>query len=677
LSETRWVRVVALASAAAVVAFGAVGLVLADAGAYHPLLVYPIGLVLWLVLLAAVGPVIRAPGASGRAAHWAGAGALALSVGVGCWNAWYSGEHVLTDRDPAIYNNAARWIARTGNLRFTPRVGPFAAPPFTVTAPGVLPVNGQQSLAFQLPHFLPALLAEARGLGGDRLMFAFPAVLGAVALLAFFVVASRVLRSPWGALAATATLAFVVPEVYFARDSYSEIPMQVLLFTALWLLCDESVLRRRGSAFVAGLCLGLLQAIRLDALSIVVGVPVIFCAIWIRRDRGDRRSLSLALISATAGIGLGLALGFADLRFRSDPYLAAQKTNVIDLFAFTVVAGVAAVAVALFAPALGRVLRRVLGQSGRGILANVAAVVALLVGAGAWLVRSHLNPLPHITAPSSALAAAGVLVPTRPYTAHSITWMAWYLGPLTVALAIVAAALLLRSLILQVRWEWLVAAALLAPETFLYLWRPHAHPDQVWVTRRLLVCAFPGAILLAFGLIVALARRAEGLRGRRGRMCAEAGVIALGLVAVVYPMATVVGVGAMSEQRDFLPAVEDACTIMGPDAALVIVSEKRSLESVTAPVPIRTWCGIPSAQYRGPVDLPALEQAAAQWKAQGRQLWIGAADAGTIRTWLPGARPQVTRRAVNTHQLSRPLANRPQGYLRESFQLAVAPVPRG
>jgi hypothetical protein len=99
--------------------------------------------------------------------------------------------------------------------------------------------------------------------------------------------------------------------------------------------------------------------------------------------------------------------------------------------------------------------------------------------------------------------------------------------------------------------------------------------------------------------------------------------------------------------------------------------------SLTATVPIRTWCGVPAAHYFGTVDRAVLERAASQWKAQGRRLWIAAESPDTIRAIYPDVRPQVTRKAVNTHQLSRPLSHRPTGYLSESFQLAVAPVPAG
>ena len=91
-------------------------------------------------------------------------------------------------------------------------------------------------LSFQFAHLLPALLAEAHLLGGDRLMFVATPMIGGVALLAFFVAAWRLFRSSFVALAALVSFAFLLPVISFSRDSYSEIPLQALVFTALWIL---------------------------------------------------------------------------------------------------------------------------------------------------------------------------------------------------------------------------------------------------------------------------------------------------------------------------------------------------------------------------------------------------------------------------------------------------------
>src|SRR5262249_20728905 len=131
-----------------------------------------------------------------------------------------------------------------------------------------------------------------------------------------------------------------------------------------------------------------------------------------------------------------------------------------------------------------------------------AAVAA--AGFGAWFVRPRVE---RIRAASSRMIAelqvgAHVSVDaTRAYWERSMVWMGWYLGPVTVAAAVVGAAVLARSFLRRRSLEALAGVALLGPMSFLYLWRAHATPDQVWVMRRFLISALPALILLAFGLV--------------------------------------------------------------------------------------------------------------------------------------------------------------------------------
>ena len=53
----------------------------------------------------------------------------------------------------------------------------------------------------------------AQGVGGDRLMFATVPLLGGAALLAFYLLARRVLRNPLAALGATLCLGLLMPQV--------------------------------------------------------------------------------------------------------------------------------------------------------------------------------------------------------------------------------------------------------------------------------------------------------------------------------------------------------------------------------------------------------------------------------------------------------------------------------
>ena len=77
-----------------------------------------------------------------------------------------------------------------------------------------------------------------------------------------------------------------------------------------------------------------------------------------------------------------------------------------------------------------------------------AAALVAVAGFGMWFVRPWVQ---HAHGTKNALIiglqqAAGVKVqPGRSYAERSMVWMQWYLGPVLVAAAIVAAALLVRA----------------------------------------------------------------------------------------------------------------------------------------------------------------------------------------------------------------------------------------
>ena len=96
---------------------------------------------------------------------------------------------------------------------------------------------------------------------------------------------------------------------------------KLLLFTAAWLLCDARTLQHRDSAFLAGLFLGLLQAIHIDGLVFVVGLPFVGLVAWLRTEPAERRRVGGALAFAALGVAAGTALSLADLFSHSPLYL--------------------------------------------------------------------------------------------------------------------------------------------------------------------------------------------------------------------------------------------------------------------------------------------------------------------------------------------------------------------
>ncbi len=669
--EPRWLRALALACASAVAAFGAVALAAAVGGVYRSYVVFPIGAVVWLALLALARPILGAPGAVDVRAHVVAALGVVFVGAVTLWNVRHASQHVLINRDPGAYVNAGRWIALHGNLRVDAAVGPFASQPGIVLGSfGMYPRGGV--LSFQFAHLLPSLMAMAHDIGGDRLMFASVPALGGAALLAFFVAAWRLVREPVVALAALVAFAILLPELSFSRDAFSEIPLQVLLFTALWIFADRRAFRRPRVALVAGLLLGLLQAARIDALVVLIGLPPLFAVMWLLADPRHRGAVARSAGACALGLVPGVVLGFTDVALRSHQYLTDLRGQIKTLVALAVASLVLSFVLVAVGPAIARRIRRIPDWVGW-----VAAACVAFAGFGLWFVRPRVQ---HLHGASNGLVAglqqaAGVKVdPTRSYADHSMVWMRWYLGPILLVAAIVAAALLARALVRGRRWYTFAALGLLGPATVGYLWRPNITTDQIWVMRRYLFSALPLLTLLGFGLVAALVQ----MRPRRlPRAVPIACAVVIAVAGIVWPLRAVKPVPNMTEQRGYLLTLRDACHRVGRDAAIVLLQSPSGLLTQWAPQTLRGWCNVPVAVMVPTAGSPAtLRHLAARWARDGRRLWVVADRDTTIRKVLPAARVQQTPQVVNPYMLERALLHRPGAYAPEQFVLVLAPVPR-
>ena len=679
LNEPRWLRVIVLGSVLALAGFGAAGLVLADLGQFKPVLWIAAGAVVFIGLGLLARPLAHAERKATQASKVGAVGAVMISVGATIWNSLNAAKHVQLDRQGVSYVDAGKWIADHGTLDVRPYVAPFTkTAPFIASSTGMKPRGSH--LEFDVSHMLSAILAEAHNVGGNRWMFLAVPIVGGISLLVFYLLAARLLRHPFAALAATATLAVTMPQVSFSRDSAAEIPMQALLFTAIWLLCDRRTLRSAGTGFCAGLLLGLLQTMHGDGLVYLLGLPLLFAVQWLRAKRADRRRLIEGMIGCVEGVGVGLLVAAFDLWRWNRSYLSMLQGDLVRVAVLGVIISIASIAAVRLhrrRPDLIEVYR-----SRREKAARVAFGIVVAFGIGAWFVR----PLVQRThaGPNAIVALVQHLDkvsidPTRRYSELSVRWISWYIGPFTLALGIVGAAALAYLFVRgSLRAHPATIALILGPPALLYIWWPSTSPDQLWAARRFLPAVFPGLILLAFGLLCAVARdRARPFLAER-----RFAVVLLAIAAVGFPLVTIRHVSQMTEQRGLFSVITDACTKIGPKGAVVMLTETRPRSNayLSDPQALRSFCDVPVVVMLGRPSAPKLLFLAAQWRGQGRELFVVSEFPATILRVFPKAVVRPTLVGEELQRLEPTLSGGPTHYtpsqkpLGAVSQLMIAPV---
>jgi Dolichyl-phosphate-mannose-protein mannosyltransferase len=625
------------------------GLALAVAGWWSAPAALVLGVVATGVLVwlwepwSTAAPGVRGGGAAATAAvAVVVAGSIVVAAG-------FSASHVLTERDPGVYVTTARSLARTGDLVVDARPGPFAAEDLSVTSQGWSDDDGNGRLHPQFFHGWPALLALGSAVGGDGLLFVVPAVVAGLALLAFALLARRRLR-PAVAVTATVALALTMPWALLARDAYSEFATAAAVLGGWWALEAAGADGRPRRGLVAGFVLGTALCLRVDAALFLAPVPL-FLALDRRAGRPARYVLAVA-----GGLAVGGVLAAVDAALVAPDYLRNIKGEVAA--SGGVLALSCVVAVVLGTPVGSAVLDRL--RPHRRLLATVAGGAVLAAAAFAGLVRPWLETVRDFRQPfiEALQVEQGLPVDgTRRWSEDSLIWLTWYLGVPAVVAGVVGLAWRLRDLVLGRDRERLplVLGVLLA--TAVYLWRPSATPDHLWVTRRFVVATLPGLVLLAGEVADHLLRRRFPVPVRAGGAGVLVTLVAVPLLAI-RPAAGVEG-----PQRPYLDAVEDTCDAVGDDGA-VLVREGGGLDLVLPPA-LRAWCGVPVAVAGPGVDARRVDDLAGAWRAEGRRLFVIGPEGE-----VPG-RPVLVVDALDD-PLEQRIGARPDGTVERRLPYAVA-----
>lgn len=581
----------------------------------------PVALLLAAVLTAgAVALLGVGDGQLSRRAVALDLAALALALGFAGFQGAFASEDLVVTRDPGVYTVTAAWLTDHSNVDIDTQARLFGTQPgVTYPSAGFGPTAVPDHVYSQGAHVLPAVLAVVGSFVGDDLMLRTNALLGGLALLAAYGLGRR-LVGRGAALAAVGLVALTLPELAFSRDAYTEPYSQLLVLGGLALLWRARPERLTDWA-LAGLVLGSSCLARIDAylvLPFVVGYAGLRLAL---APAGERRRTALQAVALLTAAGGPALLGWLDLTRLSSGYYRDLRGQFLSLMTLLVVAtaGTAvAVVLAWTTPVVGWLRSRELPWWTR--VGNVAAL--LVVVAGVLLAARPLVHTSHgITDKPQQLFIADLqgiekstIDPTRSYAEQTVTWLAWYLGPIAVAAALFGIALLVRRTLARRDLAAVPFLLVLLSTSGLYLVNPSITPDQVWALRRFVPIVLPGA---ALGAMYALGLLLARLTGRRRQLATAAVVLAL-VAPVLFITKPFVRVKEGSPQ---LAEVRRVCAALPDNAAVLVVG----FFAARYPMTVRTFCDVPTVA-QPMLDVARARLAVTELARSGRQLYVLSAD---------------------------------------------------
>lgn len=528
--------------------------------------------------------------------------AAILLLFVGAWsmfNVLYTAQNVYVYRDPAIYAVAGAWLKDSNNLEIEasqvfgndPDIqGDTASFGAIKQDPERLYVHG--------PHLLPILLGVTARIGGEAAMFHVNALIGGIALLAFYGFSVLLIRPRW-ALLATSLLAISLPMIYFSRDTYTEPLSLMLTFSSLAIFLLAQKTKRPLLWGLAGLSAGSILLTRIDAfltIAALISAAFVVCA-----TQKQKQGLT-NLIVFLAGLGLGSTIGWLDITELSARYYHDLRHLVVPQLALVVLAFITGLAFVV----LSRVakLRSLFFKARRSWLPLTAVV--LVVGGIAGLASRPLwytsytskqQPLVEIIQKRD-----GVAVEPRNFTEQSINWLVWYVGLLAFVLAILGLVILVHKIIKNKKGYEFIPFIIVFLATFLvYVIRPSITPDHVWASRRFLPIVFPGIFFLACYTLSIFSTKLSGLvSANKARLILMATAFIL-----VFPVAfTSQPFLTARTYTPLLAQIHFACNSLPTDPAVLLVGAN----AFNLTQSVRTFCDVPAERIKQP-DIGELARA--------------------------------------------------------------------
>ncbi|RNL82350.1 hypothetical protein [Halostreptopolyspora alba] len=535
----------------------------------------------------------------------------------------YHAEALVIRRDPASYAQFTVWIAERGSLPI-PQQRELIA--------GDHPALGFGSLAYYevgdviWPQFLsgaPLVYSVGYWVGDLPGMLVAAPLVGALGVLSFAGLVARLVGSRWAPLAAL-LLATCLPQQWVSRSTYSEPLAQVLLLGALALTYDalsraasprERWDRGRLLAGAAGVVFGLALVVRVDVLRDLL--PLVAFAGLLLLARCGRA------VPLLAGLAVGVGYGAVAWFGLSRPYLDHLSDSLVPLLWLSagVVLLTAVATVVLWRRGFpGTGPPRWLPAAGAGLVVTVAAGLA---ARPLFLTQQGHGDEATGRYVEQVQSAEGLpIAPERTYEEMSLLWVAWYVGPVVVVVAALAAAIVAHRLLRGWDPRWVLPATLLMWSVALTLARPAITPDHPWASRRLVVLVLPAFILFAVWFLAWLAPRLR--RRAYPPVVRAAGAAAVATLAATMLVPTAVTAsGIMSYRSDIgtVGATRELCAALPDDASVLIVDPAVASNYMQL---IRGVCQVPTAAV-DPSDRLTVEHVADEVRDRGRTPVLAAA----------------------------------------------------
>ena len=498
-------------------------------------------------------------------------------------NSFFSAENLFAHRDPATYNLTGRWLMNHPGLGIPAQPEIFGSPSGGSGSSAGFAVSGPTQLYAQGNHLLPALLAVAGWLFGVTALLKANVTFGALALLAFFGLARRVVDAP---LALVAMVAFAVsmPLIFVSRDTYSE-PLALLFLVGGLGLLHRAVESGRVRDFaLAGFVLGTSAMARIDSDVSLLAVLVTAAVFPIFAARTARTTAVWQACALVGGTVVPVLVGWLDVAHLSYGYYRDERHHILPIFdaGYALLLVLPLLVWASWHPAV----RRVLGSPQLPRRATIAAGV-LIGGASVFLASRPLWMVAHDRNNpfvADLQARAGDAVDgTRSYDEQTVHWLAQYLGWPLVILGVVGYILLVRRCI---RTRSLATVGMITVGlaiSLLYLRASTITPDQPWAMRRYVPVVLPILIIAAAYTVCVL------LRQSAAPVRAAAVLLAASMIAI--PAAVTAPMAGAREEVPQLVQVQRICAAIGSRGALLEVDPPAQTSYAQT---IRSYCNVPS-----------------------------------------------------------------------------------